>query len=496
MRFEDNILAYLDGSLDEESRAELLHTLSVSPEKRAVLEEHLRLRELMMFGHKPLNVPLATERALANRIAALGQEMPHLVDDVAVFTSGGLLAGAFQSISSAFSLSAVRLAVGSLAVGAVIWFAASRNPDVASNAIESRQQFEATRSSNGSLPLSANSTLAANTSEGKSGILAEESSSGAGVRASRARTGSRQHSAQNAINSFLTKLSSDAATTEAPTSALSVGNELSNQTNRGAANTDIAQSDAASINTAGIEVATIASVTPPRTTPESSDGLKDLASSEDNLAHAPIRYESDQDSHTGRFSAWVGYGLQQSFGATFAGNASAAAAATSSPAIGLDYHINDRLELGIESGQGNYTRIESHVKAAAIVDQPRVYHVQYSASVINQSSRWIRATFGLGLFSIDKVHVSANAGLGAAFSNGPSPMISGSAIVTYDLFQRVGFNAQFSYSGVWLSPLASQDWRGQIANGANAVGILSDPVSSRTLLTPAFDLFIGLRYSF
>src|SRR5882724_2752168 len=98
MKFEDNILAYLDGSLDEESRAELLHTLSVSPEKRALLEEHLRLRELMAFGHKPLNIPVVAERALGARIAILAAAIPSIGEEISTVAQTpeavGFMAGA------------------------------------------------------------------------------------------------------------------------------------------------------------------------------------------------------------------------------------------------------------------------------------------------------------------------------------------------------------------------------------------------------------------
>ena len=39
MTLEENVLAYLDGSLGDAESAELLHTLSASPDKRAVLDE-------------------------------------------------------------------------------------------------------------------------------------------------------------------------------------------------------------------------------------------------------------------------------------------------------------------------------------------------------------------------------------------------------------------------------------------------------------------------
>lgn len=73
MIMEDKILEYLEGSLGESERAELLETLSVSPEKRALLEEHLRLKDLFALGRKPFSVPVETERELARRIPIIGR---------------------------------------------------------------------------------------------------------------------------------------------------------------------------------------------------------------------------------------------------------------------------------------------------------------------------------------------------------------------------------------------------------------------------------------
>jgi hypothetical protein len=71
MTLEENVLAYLDGSLGEEESAELLHTLSVSPEKRALLEEHLRMTNMLSLGRKPFAVPAAAERELIARLPFL-----------------------------------------------------------------------------------------------------------------------------------------------------------------------------------------------------------------------------------------------------------------------------------------------------------------------------------------------------------------------------------------------------------------------------------------
>jgi hypothetical protein len=71
MILEDKILAYLDGSLSESESSELLERLALSPEKRTILEEHLRMRDVLALGRKPFEVPQATEQMLVAQLPAI-----------------------------------------------------------------------------------------------------------------------------------------------------------------------------------------------------------------------------------------------------------------------------------------------------------------------------------------------------------------------------------------------------------------------------------------
>ncbi|HET6510882.1 MAG TPA: hypothetical protein VFH43_01725, partial [Candidatus Kapabacteria bacterium] len=137
VNLEDKIIAYLDGTLDETSRAELLHTLSVSPEKRKLLEEHIKLREIISLGHKPASVPLMTERKLADRIPILMQELPYLaekstriapiipVSSTSYFTLLGRQVSSFftSRVGQAVSLGTLAL------IGGMSWYMAQSNGD-------------------------------------------------------------------------------------------------------------------------------------------------------------------------------------------------------------------------------------------------------------------------------------------------------------------------------------------------------------------------------
>jgi hypothetical protein len=111
MIVEDKILEYLDGSLGESESAELLETLSVSPEKRALLEEHLRLKDLFALGRKPFSVPIETERQLARRIPILGRYSDNLAPARWAFSGVRRFIGA-RAIGLAVGAGAMLMLVG------------------------------------------------------------------------------------------------------------------------------------------------------------------------------------------------------------------------------------------------------------------------------------------------------------------------------------------------------------------------------------------------
>jgi hypothetical protein len=76
--FEEKILAYLDGSLAGDERDEVLRAVSDSPERRALLDEHLRLQNIYTYAAKPTSAPLALQRELASQIPLLAIKLPYL----------------------------------------------------------------------------------------------------------------------------------------------------------------------------------------------------------------------------------------------------------------------------------------------------------------------------------------------------------------------------------------------------------------------------------
>jgi hypothetical protein len=116
MILEDKILAYLDGSLSEAESSELLEQLSTSPEKRAVLEDHLRMRDVLALGRKPFEVPHATEQMLMAQLPAVGEY-------AGSYVGAGFLSSAWTAVTSwvtAHVVATAGAAVGIAMVGGIL----------------------------------------------------------------------------------------------------------------------------------------------------------------------------------------------------------------------------------------------------------------------------------------------------------------------------------------------------------------------------------------
>lgn len=83
---EEKILEFLDGRLESYDEEELLHRLAVSPEKRGLLREHMKLREAVTHASRQetLSVPSTVTASLYRRLAYNGYNGLNLGSSVTV----------------------------------------------------------------------------------------------------------------------------------------------------------------------------------------------------------------------------------------------------------------------------------------------------------------------------------------------------------------------------------------------------------------------------
>jgi hypothetical protein len=117
MSMNTELLQFLDGSLHPEQEAELLHRLSVSPERRDLLRSFLNQQVLFQRDRNSIAVPYAAEQKLWAR---LGGMMVPLAETAAAPTAAVIETaattashtGIFSSIFSAASVAVICLLIG------------------------------------------------------------------------------------------------------------------------------------------------------------------------------------------------------------------------------------------------------------------------------------------------------------------------------------------------------------------------------------------------
>ncbi len=129
--FEEKILAYLDGSLSEADRADVLAKISGEhSSERALFEEHLRLQDLYSAVQKPVSAPLALQRELATRIPLLAVKLPYLAPHE---RHHRVVAGWLGSLRSSWVN--VSLVLAALLLIGGVWYAVKTNSQHVSTSV-------------------------------------------------------------------------------------------------------------------------------------------------------------------------------------------------------------------------------------------------------------------------------------------------------------------------------------------------------------------------
>lgn len=117
MSMNTELLQFMDGTLAPDQEAELLHRLSVSPERREILRSFYNMKTLLERDRNSIAVPYAAEQKLW---ASLGQMMPPIARDAAAPTAAVLETAATTASHSGFfnsTFTAASVAVICLLIG-------------------------------------------------------------------------------------------------------------------------------------------------------------------------------------------------------------------------------------------------------------------------------------------------------------------------------------------------------------------------------------------
>lgn len=533
INLEDKIISYLDGTLDETSRAELLHTLSVSPEKRKLLEEHIKLREIISLGHKPASVPLLTERKLADRIPMLMQELPYLAERsnrVAapiIGTSTSYFALLGRQVTSFFTSRVGQVvSVGTLALlGGLSWYMAQSNgneqvsaskPDIAqSQSVNSSGAATADQRGNGLS--STGSTSTDLTSTGLSG-KAETNSGGAlpepGINRSDASSAASQVSTRFNRVSKATKSTADhtdaspnASAKHAPLDAPSAASKsnasnASNSANSANADRDAQASAAKNGDVAKQNASQFRgdnSVKDMKPEPQNAEQSKSIKEPRDL---PPLPLPSRERNVTGHFTFQAQYSTSANFRPNVEQQQYEYGSGIGSPVFGLGYELDPHFAISIEGGKSSLSQQQQ------TVDKPRGTQgpvnspisvnerVTYTTGVNDVNAVWTQAMLRYTFNPNDALRFELSGGAGAAFIDGLSPMVSLGIATTYDLGEVFALTGGITGRGAWLSGLNAEDPSVATTGGGHATAVVSHRPSTSDLFSSSIAGRIGFRVRF
>lgn len=159
---EEKILAYLDGSLPEADREDVLAEISSGTgSERQLFDAHLRLQELYSLVQKPVSAPLTLQRELASKIPVLAIKLPYLAappqrrDRV----TAGWVSSMRPSRVNMFLLAAIAVLIGG------VWYFANNNGNTihSGTAVTNTNSATANSSSSVSSPAANSSAITSDT---------------------------------------------------------------------------------------------------------------------------------------------------------------------------------------------------------------------------------------------------------------------------------------------------------------------------------------------
>ena len=451
MTLEENVLAYLDGSLGEAESAELLHTLSASPDKRAVLEEHLRLSGMLKLGSKPFAVPAAAERELATRLPFLAETprtVPFYAKPMLLLTS----------------------AAATLAVVGGLWWNASRdsalghsNPPVAFR--EQGTASDPAANANYSTDIPASTGNRAATSSAKQGAL------GANARVADAPLENARNAGSHRSGSNL--LNREQAVRNTSTSQSADRSAEAGLVARNGA--DLLQSNSSNeptptISAVGLkaEAIRIPSVATPRTLHEIAFGVPDRL--------RPLSIGASAMASGYYFPSLEGI-------------------AKSSPTLGMDpqltvtYDVTQWFAFGVEAGYTQFGKVTNNFEFAPSFDGTEYSQVSYKTGVAGASTGYLRAALHFTLDPAAEYPIRIGAAGGYAFEGTAAPCAALSAGITRTLADDLSLDLDMVLSGLWSTQM---DQSGPSIVGVT--GIKYNSAQSQAPFTSAFGLRAGIRY--
>jgi trimeric autotransporter adhesin len=456
MIYEDKILDYLDGALGDKDSAELMHQLSVSPERRVILEQHLQLKNAISDARKPVSVPASIEANLAERLPIIANYNREL--------SGAALIGT-SARAPIFGRVAAGIAV-LLLLGTTAYFGVIRNgndnSDQSTTSTTISNSNSNTASSSDVTP-TPQSTVTTNTLSSSSNSTIQATTSGSVTNVPTRSSGgsaSRQH---------LSASSQDLNSAAVPPTAHSE----QVQTEK------LIQQEVPAAETTQLQ--TISVIDDLRTEPMAA--LSYIGERSNNtLMHALLEQSSSVP-----FALRADYSLGSGLNQVRETDASITTRTAYNLSLGLDYIMSPSFAIGIEAGQTDVARVEETATVTEDKDLG-ITRVIISHDIRTHAEYNVRAIFRYTFNPYDRGHIDGNIGFGVASGENTSSLVSVGVTFTSSLTDAISLTVGPTWTGMFTKSTSAA---AVTADGPVAYSV-SDQAAS-TLFTPSFMVKAGLR---
>ncbi len=507
MSAEEKILAYLDGSLSENESAELLHQLSVSPEKRVVLEQHIKLAELTRLAQKPVEVPSELEAMLAKRLPIA--PATERLAPVAVRQGSGILTSALLLLRQY----PVRFALGGLALLLStygVYSLSNKNATTQSPVAEVAQPTHTisgnSQSASSVSTTSPNTIVSSKTTAGTAGSSNTTSSAASSIarvtslpaasdlknNQSTTTATSSQRSIRNIANGSRNNSVKEHRAINEQRMHHSIADNLSTNTDNNTAIAATATTDQSSGNlSSSTATSSLGEI------PTAVVVSKPIAA----ISHAEIgeRYRPNPMAmnNFGERSPWtvrVSLGMLETFLNVPSGKDAYTARTEGSPypSVGVNYSVSPSFAFGALLG---YSSILTVSPQTATTNEDGVNHVVAHTYSVNSREFFARAAARYS-FQLAENLTAETSVEGGMLINSGSPMVAGQFLASHSL--NDAFDIQFAalFSGVWTVPAAIQTGALDPADTNPIVYKTESLPGNSKIFSPAFTLRVGGQYHF
>jgi hypothetical protein len=515
MKTEETILNYMDGTLDENESGELLHQLSVSPEKRVVLEQHIKLRELTSLAQKPAAVPQALEARMAERFPAIAEYNRELSGG-AVFikqSAPNFIGRMATSVAAFIAQYPIRTGFAVATASVIAYFTLSSSPktEVAVNANTNSAQIQSVQNSGG---VNANNSVAdhaTNLNSSSSFATANAAPSTNSLSSKSERTFARhsvnhvKNNSSAANNETIMPDKQDATPKEkinTPEKSIADDNNGTSNNNGIPANdgnqANEKQDNNKQVNDNPAKENTI------KDTPKKDDAPKAIADSkpasnanEANVgSHTvnPLKSRDEHPANTG-LAIRVFEGFGSALVNAHANDATLASKTEFTPSVGIDNSFDPNFSVGIEAGSAAISQLLTQSSLQPAAGDLPISRVVTNNSVTASSQIYGRVMVRYTLNPYDDWRFEVSGGGGAAFASKAAPLISGAVLVGHNLIGSFAVYGGVALSGTWTSANA-QNTIPPITSTGDPIGYVTVNHASATLFTPSVSARIGFKYNF